>query len=126
VLLDHYVAQGDTQKAIGAVTAMEKRVGVDGVTSLLKANVYLRAATYEQTVSFAQNAIRIEPDLQDGYYSLAMGYIGQGKFKEALDMHQSISSRFGRRFQRSGFVSDPKFAAFVQSAAFQKWLPAQG
>ena len=106
-----------------AVTTIERRVGVDGVTRLLKANANLAGNRFDQTVQFAQESIQLEPDMVDSHYSLAAGYIGLKKYPEAVATFTSLGTKFGYTFEREAFEKEPKYGDFVKSAAFRKWLP---
>jgi tetratricopeptide (TPR) repeat protein len=123
MLIDHYLHVGQFDQALRALAFIERRVGADGVTNMLKANINLRSGNYEQAVTFAQRSIRIEPDLKEGYYSLALGYVGLQQYPRAVETYRTLASRFSVRFERQKFVGAPVYAGLVQSAAFAQWLP---
>jgi tetratricopeptide (TPR) repeat protein len=123
LLLDHYFFERQTDKILEAVTTIEKRVGVDGVTRLFRANASMMAGRYDEAVKFAQESIRLEPDLLDSYYSLAEGYLGQKRYPEAVATLSGAGAKFGLVFDRAEFAKDPRYAELMKSAAFRKWLP---
>lgn len=123
MLLDHYILENQTANALHSIAVIEQRVGADGATSLLKANVYLLSGAFAPGIACAQESIRLEPQLSSGYFSLARGYVGLQDYPQAISVYRTLSSQFGYRFERRGFAAEPKYAAFVQSDAFAKWLP---
>jgi tetratricopeptide (TPR) repeat protein len=124
MLIDYYFNLHQMDKAMECVAIIERRVGSDGVTNLLKANIDMMTGAYAPGVALAQQAIQLEPDLQDAYFSLAVNYVGLKQYAQAIAVYKSITTRFKVKFDRKRFEHEPRFAGLVQSADFQKWLPA--
>jgi tetratricopeptide (TPR) repeat protein len=122
MLLDYYFFEKQTEKVLQSVSAIEQRVGVDGLTTLLRANACYNGGDYARAITHAREALRLEPDREDPWHSLAMSFIGLKKYPEAIEAYQSLATDFGYEFQREHFV-DAQFAGFVKSAAFKRWLP---
>ena len=110
-------------KALQAIAVIERRVGVDGMTNLLKANASLQRKDFDAGVAFAEQAIRLEPELAQSYVALGRGYVGEQKYPEAVSTYRLLMTRFGVKLTRETFLKDPTSAGFVQSDAFRKWLP---
>jgi tetratricopeptide (TPR) repeat protein len=125
-LIDYYFLQRQMDKAMQCVVTIERRVGSDGVTNLFKANINMTTGAYAQGVAFARQAIQLEPDLKDAYYALAMNYVGLKQYPQAIAVYQSMAKRFKVKFDRQHFEREPRLAGLVQSADFQKWMPAPG
>jgi tetratricopeptide (TPR) repeat protein len=123
LLLDHYFYENQMEKAVQALTSVERRVGVDGVTTLLKANAYLGAGDFGQTIAYAKESMRLEPGRADPYHTLAAGYIGLKNYPEAVTAYKTLASEFGFAFERKAFLEDARFAEFAKSAEFARWLP---
>jgi tetratricopeptide (TPR) repeat protein len=123
VLLDHYFFEHQMDKAMQAIEVIEGRVGADGMTNLLKANASLLRKDFDPATAFAQQAIRLEPELAQSYVALARGYVGEQKYTAAVSTYRVLMTRFGVKLQRQTFLKDPESAGFVQSEAFNKWLP---
>src|SRR5215831_15222014 len=121
MLLDHYFYEGNVDKALQSIAAMEARLGRDGVTELLKANIHYSKHHYDEMVSHAQQAILLEPNRPNAYFVLALGYISKEQYPMAIETYSTLGSKLGYRFTRAGFESDPKMKKFVQSAAFKSW-----
>jgi tetratricopeptide (TPR) repeat protein len=123
VLLDHYFTRKETDKAVRSIELMEKRVGVDGVTSFLKANSYADTGRYAEALKFAQEAVRLEPQLADGHFAVVLAQVGLKDYAEAVKEYRLLEKDFGYTFSRDAFAADPQYAGFMQSAAFKAWLP---
>jgi hypothetical protein len=123
MLLDYYFFENQMDKAMQAIEVIERRVGADGMTNLLKANASLQRKDYDRGVAFAQQAIHLEPELAQSYVALARGYTGKQKYPEAVSTYRLLGTRFGVQWKRETFVKDPEAAHLVQSDAFRKWLP---
>jgi hypothetical protein len=123
MLLDYYFFENQMDKALQAIAVIERRVGVDGMTNLLKANASLQRKDFDAGVAFAEQAIRLEPELAQSYVALGRGYVGEQKYPEAVSTYRLLMTRFGVKLTRETFLKDPTSAGFVQSDAFRKWLP---
>lgn len=126
LLIDYYFNLRQMDKALQCVVTIERRVGSDGVTNMLKANINMMTGAYAEGLALAQQAIQLEPDLKDAYYSLAMNYTGLKQYPQAIAVYKSIETRFKVKFDRQHFEHEPRLAGLVQSADFQKWMPASG
>lgn len=126
LLIDYYFIQRQMDKAMQCVLTIERRVGSDGATNLMKANINMTSGAYAQGVALARQAIQLEPDLKDAYFTLAMNYVGLQQYPQAIAVYRSIARRFKVKFDRQHFEHQPRLAGLVQSADFQKWMPAPG
>jgi tetratricopeptide (TPR) repeat protein len=122
-LVDHYFTIKDRPKMLASLDTIEKRVGSDGVTRILRAAAYFSTEDYANTLKYADEAIRLEPDFMNGHDTRASALVGLARYAEAISQYQSVEKQFGVAFTRDVFTSDPFFAKFVKSAAFRAWLP---
>jgi tetratricopeptide (TPR) repeat protein len=123
MLLDYYFKNNQTARALGAIDAIELRVGVDGLTTLLRANAWLGAGEFAPAIQSAKESIRLEPKRDGGYHTLAAAFIGLKKYPDAVKTYQTLASDFGYRFERQSFLTDATYAGFVKSPEFARWLP---
>jgi hypothetical protein len=122
-LVDHYFFVKDRPKLLKALDTMERRVGVDGVTSHLRAAAHIVTGDPASGLKFADEAIRLEPDRLAGYDIRASALVGLGRFADAISQYRDIEKRFEIEFTRDVFENDPLFAKFVASPAFRRWFP---
>ena len=123
VLLDHYFSRKETDKAIQSIETMEKRIGVDGITSAMKSIAYSNTGRHGDALKFAQEALRLEPQLADAHFAIVDALVGLGNYAEAVRECRTLEKDFGYTFSREGFAAAPQYAGFMQSAAFNAWLP---
>jgi len=121
-LLDYYYYQKDYDAALNNVSIIEKRIGIDGLTYLLRANIYLIKKDYTKSMEMANQAIALEPDFEDAYHTLSMLYIKLGRFKDAIEIFNILGDQFGYEFTRSTFEDNPELTQFVNSKEFNNWL----
>lgn len=122
MLLDHYFYAKDLRKCLGAIDAIESRVGSDGMTQLLRANIHSVMGMPKEAITHASEAVRLEPDFTTAYFSLAQSHVLVGQFGEAVGVYKTLETDFGYEFSKEGFAEDQNFKKFVASPQFKKWL----
>jgi tetratricopeptide (TPR) repeat protein len=125
LLVDHYVYEGNLEKVLQCIAILEARVGSDGLTELLKANMYYTKSRYDEMIRHAQQAVKNEPERLDGYDTLALGYVSKAQYAKAIETFATMSAKFNLEFTRDDFKDNPAMADFMRSAAFKNWLPAK-
>ncbi len=122
MLMDFYFKKQDQKRLLKTIDLVERRVGVDGVTRLMRSNAYNMANDFTTALKYADEAIRLEPDRLDAYDSRATNLVQLGRFQEAVDAYHSMEQQFSLEFTREVFA-DPVFAKFIVSRQFNTWLP---
>jgi tetratricopeptide (TPR) repeat protein len=122
MLLDHYFYEKDVPKCLQAITAIESRVGADGMTQLLRSNIYASAGMHKEAITSAKKAIDTEPDMSDAYFTLAQSHVVLGQFGDAIEVYSTLQDDFGYEFTKANFTEDATFNQFVASPQFKKWL----
>jgi tetratricopeptide (TPR) repeat protein len=122
MLLDHYFYAKDLDKCLQAITAIESRVGVDGMTQMLRANIYMTLGKHGEAVTYARKAIDVEPEMSDPYFTLAQSHVVLGQFGEAIEVYSTLQNDFGYQFTKENFAQDAAFTKFIASPQFKKWL----
>jgi tetratricopeptide (TPR) repeat protein len=122
MLLDHYFYAKNLDKCLQAITAIENRVGVVGMTQMLRSNIYMTLGKHADAVTYARKAIAIEPDMSDAYFTLAQSHVALGQFAEAIEVYTTLQDDFGYQFTKENFAKDATFTKFIESSQFKKWL----
>ena len=122
MLLDHYYYTQDLDKVLQGITAIESRVGVDGMTQMLRANIYMMLGKHTEAVTYARKAIEVEPDMNKAYFTLAQSHVALGQFAEAVKVYTTLQKDFGYQFTKENFAQDATFTKFIDSPQFKKWL----
>jgi hypothetical protein len=122
VLLDHYFMSKDLEKCLQAISAIETRVGVDGMTQMVRANIYMTVGKHQEALTYARQAIEVEPDMSTPYFTLAQAHVALGQFAEAVKVYTTLQENFGYEFTKDNFGKNDMFTKFVDSAQFKQWL----
>ena len=122
MLLDHYFYAKDLDKCLQGIAAIESRVGVDGMTQMLRANIYMTLGKHAEAVTYARKAVEVEPDMSDAYFTLAQSHVALGQFAEAIKVYTTLQKDFGYQFTKENFAEDATFTKFIASPPFKKWL----
>lgn len=122
MLLDHYFYAKDLNKCLQAIASIESRVGVDGMTQMLRSNIYASSGMHKEAITHASKAIDIEPDMSDPYFTLAQSHVVLGQFAEAIEIYSTLQADFGYEFSKDNFAQDATFTKFIASSQFKKWL----
>jgi tetratricopeptide (TPR) repeat protein len=122
MLLDHYFYAKDLDKCLQAISSIESRVGVDGLTQMLRANIYMTLGKHSEAVTYARKAIESEPEMSDPYFTLAQSHVVLGHFAEAIDAYTTLQDEFGYQFTKENFAQDATFTKFIASPQFKQWL----
>ena len=122
MLLDHYFFAKDLDKCLRAIATIESRVGVDGMTQMLRSNIYMTMGKHQDAITYARKAIEVEPDMTDPYFTLAQSHVALGQFDEAIDVYSTLQDDFGYRFTKDNFAQEATFTKFIASPQFKKWM----
>lgn len=122
MLLDHYFFAKDLDKCLRAITTIESRVGADGMTQMLRSNIYMTMGKHQQAITYASKAIEVEPDMTDPYFTLAQSHVSLGQFDQAIEVYSTLRDDFGFQFTRENFAKDATFTKFIASPQFKKWM----
>jgi tetratricopeptide (TPR) repeat protein len=117
-LKDYYAAKQDVPRFLHAMEAIEKRVGVDGVTCEIRANAYARFDDLPNALKYAEESIRREPDRPSAYDTRAIVLVQLERYPDAVDAYRDMEERFGFTFTREAFLRDAEFKPLVESKAF--------
>jgi len=123
MLIDFHFKRQDTPKVLKSLDTMERRVGVDGVTRMLRSNAYTLTNDFTNSLKYADEAVALEPDLLLAQDTRATLLVRLARFKEAVAAYRDMETRFGIQFTREIFTADPTFEPLVASAPFKAWLP---
>jgi tetratricopeptide (TPR) repeat protein len=122
MLLDHYFLTKDLDKCLQAITAIESRVGVDGMTQMLRSSIYMTLGKHQEAITYARKAIEVEPEMTTPYFTLAQSHVALGQFAEAVEVYTTLQEDFGYEFTKDNFVKNETFGKFVDSPSFRQWL----
>lgn len=123
LLLDHYFYEGNAKKALENLNTMERRVGKDGFTTLLKANLYLSLANdRSRAIALYKDAIKIEPDLEESYQALSSLYVETEEYEEAVEVLLMLEKQYQFEYMPEDFFESDENNKFKESKAFKNWM----
>jgi tetratricopeptide (TPR) repeat protein len=125
LLIDYYVLEGQTDKAIKGIESIQASVGEDGLTESLKAALLSTADRNKEMLVYAKNAVRLEPDRLNSHALLAVAHQKNSRYDDAVVAYKRIESDFGVEFTSEDFTDDPDASAFVKSAAYSSWMKSK-
>jgi len=114
--LDLRVLEGDHDKALEAIDALDKKVGGDPFLDVLRASIYHEKKEPEKARLSALSATKREPALFDGWSTLFALSVEQGRFEEASDQLLVLAREFA---VEPDALEGEQFAAFRASKAFR-------
>jgi hypothetical protein len=118
--IDYYLRNKDHAKALEMVANVDKAVGGDPFTDVVRARVYADAGDLAAERRAGLKAIEGEPTLQPAYWVLVGASLREKKFDETLARLQEIERRFAPKL--ADFSTVPEYAEFVKSPQYQEWL----
>ncbi len=122
LLLDYYFLTKQYDKTQGAIDAFEKYVGVEDAALLgIRANTYLMSDNPDRAIAMATKGIKIEPALNNNYWSLLAAYNRTGRYDKVIEVTGLLHRQFGYNMTPAMFEKDPDYREFVQSPAFRRW-----
>ncbi len=123
MLMDYHFLRKNTPEVLKSLNAMEKRVGRDGVTCLLRANAYLLTNDFVNGLKHTEESIRLEPERLSAHDTRATILVHLERYQDAVDAYRGMETDFGLQFTRDVFLGDATFAKLVDSKPFRAWLP---
>ena len=123
MLMDYHFLRKNTPEVLKSLNAMEKRVGRDGVTCLLRANAYLLSNDFANGLKHTEESIRLEPERLSAHDTRATILVHLERYQEAVDAYRGMETDFGLQFTRDVFLEDATFEKLVASKPFRAWLP---
>lgn len=122
MLVDYYTITEQYNRAVNALNVVEKRLGQDGALFNLKASLRLAQQNYDESLELIKQAIDIENDFEDSYWTLVTIYIEQQNYSAVSASLNLIVDTFDYSFERANFESIDFYADFVKSNEFDTWI----
>lgn len=119
MLIDLHVLREDYDRALATVDRLERRVVRDPYLDSVRGHLQLGAGRVDRARRSFRRCIDDEPTLDAGYFGLVDVAIATEDF-DAVPRHLAkLEELFGYDFD--GIETEPYFAAFVGSPAYQRW-----
>ena len=125
MLLDYYFPARNYDLAMEALLRLKSRLGVlDSAMSARLSAAALVMGNTEEALTFAEEAIQLEPGLELGWWSVLRARTALEQFAEAVEALDVLEKQFGYTLSPQAFEKDPSMAALLQSSEYEDWYVA--
>jgi tetratricopeptide (TPR) repeat protein len=115
MLIDYYFRKQQYPQALRAIGVVERWSGKDGMTQLMSANANCTNKDYANCIASAQEAIRVEPEMEDPYWVLAQAYASSNDYASTAAALRTLTQKFQYKFTAASLAKDPIYAGFLKS-----------
>lgn len=125
MLLDYYFPNRKYDLAMEALLRLKSRLGVqDSAMSARLSAAALVLGNTEEAVTFAEEAIQLEPGLELGWWSVLRSRTALEQFEGAVEALDVLEKQFGYTLSPQAFEKDPSMAALLRSKEYEAWFLA--
>jgi len=125
MLLDYYFPSRKFDQAMEALLRLQSRLRVqDSAMSARLSAAALVLGNAEDALSFATEAVELEPGLELGWWSVLRASAALDKFAEAVEALDVLEKQFGYTLSPQAFEKDPSMAALLRSKEYEDWYVA--
>ena len=119
ILIDHYYFNEDYKKAHASINRLINSFGEDGALFNLKASTYYVTNNHSKTQAYARKAIKVEPQFEDAYWTLATSLTDTENYSELVKLLNIIENKFNYTFTPDNFADNELYAKFVKTPEFK-------
>jgi tetratricopeptide (TPR) repeat protein len=126
MLLDYYFPSRKYEEAMQALLRLQERLGVqDSAMSARLSAASLVLGNTEDALSYAEQAVQIEPGLELGWWSALRASTAVGQYGLAVDALDELDRTFGYTLGPEAFEKDPSMADLLLSSEYEAWYDAR-
>ncbi len=126
MLLDYYFPSRKYEEAMQALLRLQARLGVqDAAMAARLSAASLVLGNTEDALSYAQQAVQIEPGLELGWWSALRARTALNQFDGAVEALDELEKTFGYTLGPEAFENDPSMADLLLSQEYETWLASR-
>ena len=126
MLLDYYFPARKYDMAMQALLRLQSRLGVqDSAMAARLSAASLVLGNTEDAVSYADQAVTIEPGLELGWWSTLRASAASRQYGRAVEALDTLEKTFGYTLGPEAFEKDPSMADMLLSDEYEKWLDSR-
>lgn len=126
MLLDYYFPSRKYEEAMQALLRLQSRLGVqDAAMAARLSAASLVLGDTEDALSYAQQAVQIEPGLELGWWSALRARTALNQFDGAVEALDELEKTFGYTLGPEAFENDPSMADLLLSQEYETWLASR-
>ena len=126
MLLDYYFPSRQYEQAMDALLRLQSRLGVqDSAMSARLSAASLVQGNAEEALSYAEQAVQIEPGLELGWWSALRARTAMRQYGKAVEALDQLEKTFGYTLGPEAFEKDPSMADLLLSSEYETWLESR-
>jgi tetratricopeptide (TPR) repeat protein len=126
MLLDYYFPSRKYDQAMQALLRLQSRLGVpDAAMAARLSAASLVMGNAEDALGYADEAVRMEPGLELGWWSALRARTALGQHAGAVEALDQLEKTFGYTLGPEAFEKDPSMADLLLSSEYEKWLDSR-
>lgn len=126
MLLDYYFPSRLYEQAMDALLRLQSRLGVqDSAMSARLSAASLVLGNAEDALSYAEQAVQIEPGLELGWWSALRARTAMRQYGKAVEALDQLEKTFGYTLGPEAFEKDPSMADLLLSSEYETWLESR-
>ncbi len=123
LLIDGYFFKKDYEKMLECIDRTSEHVGGDAWLLSMRAQALAYLERFEQAREVANDAIRLEPDLQDAYWRAITVSLMAKDFDETVKLLNMVEQDLG--LELADLTEIPDYAEFVDSPQYKTWMESR-
>ena len=126
MLLDYYFPSRKYEQAMQALLSLQSTLGVQDSAMLARLSAAsLVLGNAEDALSYADQAVMIEPGLELAWWSALRARTAMRQFDTAVAALDELEKTFGYTLGPEAFEKDPSMADLLLSSEYEKWLDSR-
>ena len=126
MLLDYYFPSRKYEQATDALLRLQTRLGVqDSAMAARLSAASLVLGNAEDALSYAEQAVQIEPGLELGWWSALRARTAMAQYGKAVEALDQLEETFGYTLGPEAFEKDSSMADLLLSREYEAWLESR-
>ena len=126
MLLDYYFPSRKYEQAMQALLSLQSTLGVQDAAMLARLSAAsLVLGNAEDSLSYADQAVTIEPGLELAWWSALRARTAMRRFETAVAALDELEKTFGYTLGPEAFEKDPSMADLLLSPEYESWLDSR-
>jgi tetratricopeptide (TPR) repeat protein len=126
MLIDHYFFEQQFDRALNALSALERTIGgEDAATSNLKGNLLIAMKRFDDAAKACRRGMSLEPDHKPAYWCLVAVGIGAKNGKLTVEGLTAFEKAFGVEFDPDKLAATAEYKEVAGTREFAAWAKSR-
>ncbi len=122
MLLDYHFPSRKYEQAMQSLLGLQSRLGVqDSAMAARLSAASLVLGNAEDALSYAEQAVQIEPALELGWWSALRARTAARQYDKAVEALDALEKTFGYTLGPEAFEKDPSMSELLLSSEYEAW-----